>query len=277
MAIHYPDVSNYNPGFDAGPYPALVAKATEGTTFTDKLYAGFKAQAVGKPFAAYHWLNTADLQAQAEHAHSVIGSTPVMWDCEAAGATVPRILDITSRYRALGGVATLVYLPHWFWQNLGSPDLRPLAAAGLSLVSSNYTTYSDTGPGWNPYGGVTPAIWQYTSTPVDMNAFKGTVAELAALFAGTHAGGDDVALSDADAQALIYRVHAITNDLPEVAAGVPGEENKLHDRLNAIDAQLAQIKAAIAAIKPGDVTITGPTAQEIAVAVADEDHRRSAQ
>ena len=52
------------------------------------------------------------------------------------------------------------------------------------LVSSNYTHYSDSGPGWAPYGGMTPVIWQYTDSgtlngvePVDFNAYRGTVAD----------------------------------------------------------------------------------------------------
>jgi hypothetical protein len=64
-------------------------------------------------------------------------------------------LAFANALRGLGGVCTLVYLPRWYWQGtLGSADLTPLAAAGLHLVSSNYTRYSDDGPGWEPYGGM---------------------------------------------------------------------------------------------------------------------------
>jgi len=185
MTVHYPDVSNWNPGFDATPYPVLVAKATQGTSYVDHLYTNFQAQAAGKPFCAYHWLDTTPAVDQARHCFSVVGPhVPLMIDDEQNVIVVQHTLDFVAEYRRLGGTVTLEYAPHWVWQNSGSPDLRPLAAAGLSLVSSNYTTYSDTGPGWNPYGGVTPAIWQYTSSPVDMNAFKGTIDQLAALFTG---------------------------------------------------------------------------------------------
>jgi len=189
--IEFPDVSNHTP-VSLVSAPACIAKATEGTTFTDPFYAWHRgqAQSMGIPFAAYHWVNTADLAAQAAHAFQVVGTTPMMWDAEAAGATVPRLLELTSRYRALGGVASLVYLPRWWWRDHpGAPDLTPLARAGLALISSDY----DNRPpdGWQAYGGVTPAVWQFTSTRpfngqlCDFNRYPGTVEQLRALFAGT--------------------------------------------------------------------------------------------
>lgn len=194
MTIHFPDVSNHQAGMSLTGAIACIAKASEGTGFRDPYYAGFKEQArqLGIPFCGYHWINETDINGQAQLAYSMVGSgTPIMWDCEDDGCSVERILAITDAYRALGGVATLVYLPKWWWSgHLGSPDLTPLTAAGLSLIASNYTTYSDSGPGWNPYGGVYPAIWQYTSSypfngyNIDFNAYKGSIVDLEALFNG---------------------------------------------------------------------------------------------
>lgn len=199
MTIHFPDVSNWQAGLSLDGAVACIAKASEGTGYRDPYYVDFRSQAerLGIPFAAYHWISTADIDSQARFAYGIVGSdTPMMWDCEDDGSTVERILAITEAYRKLGGIATLVYLPKWWWSgHLGSPDLRPLHDAGLSLISSHYTTYSDNGPGWNPYGGVTPSIWQYTSSKpfngmnIDFNAFKGTVEQLAALW---QSGGYDV-------------------------------------------------------------------------------------
>ena len=202
-ALIFPDTSHYRPGVKLDQAPGLITKATEGATYRDATYTDYRAAAAarGIPFAGFHWVNTADLDAQAHNAYSVLGSTPCMWDCEAPGATVPRILDLTARYRALGGVVHLGYLPHWWWLTLGSPDLRPLAAAGLALVSSNYPAagYTDDGPGWAPYGGVTPDIWQFTdagsfggSAGVDLNAYRGTAVDLRRLFAGGPTTGGTV-------------------------------------------------------------------------------------
>jgi hypothetical protein len=205
MTIYFPDVSNNNGAIDVSAAPALFAKATEGTGFVDGYYAGHrdKAHAMGIPFAGYHYLHHGDIQAQAANAFSVVGpGVPLMMDVEVVeGLPDPQYDDLTAfvqAYRALGGTVTLLYLPEWFWSgHWGSPDLTPLAQGGLALISSNYSGYSDTGAGWQPYGGVTPSIWQYTSTAnfggdanVDMNAYRGTIDELRALIGGRPAGGD---------------------------------------------------------------------------------------
>jgi hypothetical protein len=254
MTLFFPDVSNHNSGFDLSPYPAAIAKATEGTTFTDSLYPGFKAQAaaLGIPFAAYHWLHAFDVPAQARHAFAVVGpNVPLMIDDEDTrdGLDLNRTLAFVKAYRALGGTVTLEYLPRWFWAAHGSPDLTPLAAAGVSLISSNYPSggYSEGGPGWSPYGGVTPAIWQYTSTPHDMNAFKGTADQLAAVFAGTPE--DDMALTN-DEYNMIRNTGFLVTGLvnmedpivvpPNPASSYPGASlpNKLAQALKAAGVEL---------------------------------------
>src|SRR5262249_50125442 len=145
---------------------AVCAKASEGTTFRDPNYSDFKSQSAtqGAFFFAYHWLHRGNVTSQANFCHGIVGNVPVMIDCEDTtdNPTVDDCVAFANALRALGGTCTLAYLPHWYWQDhLGNPSLTPLAGAGLHLVSSNYTDYSDTGPGWNPYGGMTPTIWQY--------------------------------------------------------------------------------------------------------------------
>lgn len=84
-------------------------------------------------------------------------------------------------YRALGGVIHDLYLPHWYWQVLGSPDLAGMRDRHMFLTSSAYVTYGDSGPGWAAYGGMTPQVWQYTDTgpwSMDWNAFKGSPASV---------------------------------------------------------------------------------------------------
>lgn len=73
-----------------------------------------------------------------------------------------------------------------------------------------------------------------------------------------------------DWDAMKWRIHAIINDLPTVAAGpTMGEENKLHTRLNAIDAAIAS--------SPGVPGASGPSAAEIAKAVNDDAAARLAE
>lgn len=197
MTIRYPDVSHHQAGLKIQPgTAALCAKASEGTTFRDPSYTDFRAQAAarGAFFFGYHWLHHGSIDAQAAFCHGIVGGTPVMVDCEDTGdvPTVADCLAFAAGLRARGGACTLAYLPRWYWQgHLKSPSLTPLAAHGLSLVSSTYTTYNDTGPGWAPYGGVTPAIWQFSDSypyggrAVDMNAYRGTAAQLRALVSGS--------------------------------------------------------------------------------------------
>jgi hypothetical protein len=95
-----------------------------------------------------------------------------------------------------------VYLAQWVWSGwLKSPVLTPMMdIAGGPLISSRYVlgaekgpykelytrSGGDSGPGYSPYGGVTPEIWQYSSNsavtgataPTDADAYKGSVEDL---------------------------------------------------------------------------------------------------
>lgn len=193
MTIAFPDISSYEPGLTIQPATvAVIAKATEGTYYRDSEYFNFKAQAAraGAIFSAYHFLKAGNASAQADYCHAMVGSTPVMLDVETEGSSMPTIADVAAfiaRMRALGGRVWGAYIPRWYWEQVGGD----LASLKVAIVSSNYTAYSDTGPGWAPYGGVTPTIWQYTDAfayggqRVDFNAYRGTVAQLAALINGT--------------------------------------------------------------------------------------------
>lgn len=67
----------------------------------------------------------------------------------------------------------------------------PLDLWNAAYRSSSYP--GDNSSDWRPYSGRTPVFWQYTSTPYDKNAFRGTVAELLAYVSG---GEEDVNLTD---------------------------------------------------------------------------------
>lgn len=200
--LEYPDVSRYTPDVDLSPYPGVVARSgmSDGTDANNPLdmrdpsYATYKQRAVdqGKLFSAYHWLNHGKGRACAAWCFSIVGAgVPVMIDGEDvpgnSGYNGPLVvqdfLDFATELRTLGGICWGSYVAKWYWQgHMGSPNLIPLQDAGMALISSNYTTYSDTGPGWQPYGGVTPSAWQFASQPHDRNAFQGDAAALAKLW-----------------------------------------------------------------------------------------------
>jgi flagellin-like hook-associated protein FlgL len=188
----YPDISHFQGNISLAGARIVAAKATQGTGFTDPSYAANKAKAAaaGALFIAYHWLDDSDAAAQARHAFSVVGpGVPLMIDDEEGKLSISHTLAFVNAYRALGGLVKLEYAPRSVWSASGQPDLRPLTDAGLFIVSANYPAagYSDNGPGWQPYGGVTPTIWQFTDRHpfngqnVDFNAFRGTVDQLRSL------------------------------------------------------------------------------------------------
>lgn len=194
------DVSEYENVSLAGQQ-VVIARATIGLV-QDKRWVQYAndAKQHGVKLIGYHFLNSGTLGVsptqQAQFAHSVLGNTPCMLDVETnrgASASVAETVEWLTEYRRQGGVCNLVYFPHWYWQQLGQPDLTVL---DCHLVSSNYTTYTDNGPGWDPYGGLTPIQWQYTDTPVDTNAVKISIDEYWTLVTG------EPPMTDADRKML---------------------------------------------------------------------------
>lgn len=184
------DVSHYQGAYK--PTGPTIAKATEGTSFVDPAFAGdrTRAAAAADLFLPYHFLAHGNIAAQVAHVIATIGHREdVMLDVEyEAGKPDPTLDDVYGfadafREASGGGKVSLGYIPEWFWAgHWHSPSLGGLTARRIGLVSSHYSAYSDTGPGWSPYGGVTPVIWQYADKPYDTNAFKGTPDQLHALW-----------------------------------------------------------------------------------------------
>ena len=219
MTIFYPDVSSSEAGISFSGVPIAMVKATEGTDYINPDYAPAKIRAkdAGAFFCTYHFLREGNGAGQADHAFSVVGSTPLMLDMETenlngitSNPSVTDAADFVSQYRALGGVIYLLYLPRWYWGDLGSPTLAPLIDLGLLLVSSNYTNYSNSGPGWDAYGGMVPVIWQYTDSetlngvkPVDFNAYQGTVADFESQVTTGALPGPDPMLRQGDTGAAV--------------------------------------------------------------------------
>jgi GH25 family lysozyme M1 (1,4-beta-N-acetylmuramidase) len=218
MTIFYPDVSSYQAGISFSGCAIAMVKATEDDNYTNPDYASAKVRAAdaGAYFCAYHFLHAGNGAGQASYAYGVVGSeVPLMIDWEPAYnpdgsiASAPQVsdaADFINQYRALGGTTYLLYLPHWYWEgNLGQASLTSVIDLGMLLVSSDYTAYSDTGPGWAAYGGMTPVIWQYTSTAtlngvtnVDMNAYMNTLANFQAQVTTGAMAGSEPTLVEGD-------------------------------------------------------------------------------
>lgn len=239
MTLRGPDVASYEKGLNLATLPDAdfyLVKSTEGAVYLDPLYPAWliQMQSTGKSSIWYHFVTTADsAAAQAVNMLTHVGDAHLagMLDIETEYGRTPTLTllcNVIDEARARGLKITFVYLPQWVWRDLWhSPDLGPLRDRGVHLISSNYpgargtgpaqyeADGGDDGPGWLPYGGMSPTMWQYTDAAseqgqlVDYNAFRGTFADLAAICGedapsvtpastGWHrnltlgAGGDDV-------------------------------------------------------------------------------------
>lgn len=206
MTIFLADISSYEHGLkvaDLTDCAGILAKCTEGTYYTDADYDGWRqqAKAAGKLFIPYHFISGEDPAAQAAHLAAHIGDTslPVMLDWEPEGNFSPslaQLLAVADAVNAARMRTRLAYVPRWYWSKLGGPDLSGLTSRGLGMISSAYPGGSGTAAqlypgdyaaaGWQPYGGVTPMLDQFTNQAsdggqlLDMNAYKGTAVQFAA-------------------------------------------------------------------------------------------------
>jgi hypothetical protein len=202
------DVSNYQAGIDLGAACAegvefVIAKTTQGGGYRSPAWPEQRdgARKVGMLLAGYHYVTADPAGAQAANCAGWLGdrSIGVALDWEAPGVTPARFAEVLDAFRAAGVAVVLAYVPRWYWAQVGSPDLRqfgvplwssryPTRAAGLpSSIYAGITDATRAG-GWTGYGGRDVALWQFTdrasvaNRQVDANAYRGTRAELAALF-----------------------------------------------------------------------------------------------
>jgi hypothetical protein len=207
MTLYGTDFSQYNENSQTGkPVPVILLKQ-QGFSFlsarssigtdTDTHYFHFRNRAHYHkiPFNAYHYVKAGILpHQQAVHCKSVVGNIPLFVDCEEGDWS--HSLQFIESCRAVKVNVVALYLPHWRWSELGSPDLTGYVTNDLALIASSYgqniNGYAshvypgDNAPGWNSYGGKTPTILQFGSrikldkwsAGVDGDAYKGNVTQL---------------------------------------------------------------------------------------------------
>jgi GH25 family lysozyme M1 (1,4-beta-N-acetylmuramidase) len=186
--LFYPDISSDQGAMDLSGVHAVCIKHTEGTYYVNPDYDAqvAKAESANAFVFAYHFLTDEDPAAQAKYCFDHVGSkVAVMADVETqtqtgSKPTLEQNVEFIQAFRKLGGIIHVNYLPHWYWSSVWeSPDLTPLKDLAMVLVSSNYSPVSE-GEGWEPYGGWTPTIWQYSDDVplngenVDFNVFLGS-------------------------------------------------------------------------------------------------------
>lgn len=179
----------------------VFIKATEGSTFVDSAFAANLAEAerAGQLVAAYHYVRgDVSIDAQVANVQRVVPKRiPVIPDVEANSGGIQITRNFVQAMRSAGYSVPLLYLPRWYWQQIGSPSLAGLPPLWSSrypdnVVGSIADEWADVpATYWNGYGGLNVAILQFTSSgrvaghqPLDLNAFNGTKDQLAKMLGG---------------------------------------------------------------------------------------------
>lgn len=243
----------------------VFIKATEGSTFVDPAFGAnlAEARAAGQLVAAYHYLRSnASAAAQvANVARAVPRDVPVLPDVEANSGGIALTRDFVNQLRGAGYVVPLLYLPRWYWQQIGSPSLAGLPPLWSSRYPDNVIgtigdEWADVPASyWNGYGGLEVAVLQFTSSvsvaghqPIDANAFRGSREQLAAVLGvdDMFEQGDRDALND-----LAWRLYAVMvgwTSIPE-QEGIP---QRLWGQPVAISATIAKLRSDVEDLKNGD-------------------------
>lgn len=205
MTIFGIDIASWQKGLNldrvaAEGFSYVIAKATESNNYKNPEYGAQKdgARKNGLLFGAYHYLR-ADVSARSQVDNYASlepdKSIPVMLDHEAGSGDIRVLRAVHDEFVSRGYRVNLTYLPNWYWAGtMGRPDLTGLPP----LMSSNYGNEragyasaiypGDSNVGWNGYGGIDVAVFQFTQKAsvagqsIDANAFRGTPDQLAALF-----------------------------------------------------------------------------------------------
>lgn len=193
------------PGIHSEGFAFVICKLSEGTNSAS--YAGSRgwineARGLGMHAGGYHYLRAGDEVAQADvfcDALQACGNPAGMLDVEAGSGGIDGVHAFLDRCNQRGHPIQLLYMPRWYWQQIGQPNLAGLPPLWSSRYPSMTADLASAlygqvpGTYWNGYGGGGVAVLQFTSTArvagytVDANAFEGTPDQLAALFGGAPA------------------------------------------------------------------------------------------
>jgi len=199
-----------------------IIRTTDGT-YRDRTYRSHldDAEGAGMLTAAYHYLRnpsegtTVAQQVQASLAVMGDAKRPVWIDVETdAGLHVDHIRECKRLFEAAGVRVPGVYSYVPYWENKvapSEPDSHEFGKFWVAAYNSNpYGAPSAIYPGngnrqWDyPLGNRKPSIWQFGSNArvagfnVDVNAFRGSRAELEAIFTGKESIEGGLSVSEAD-------------------------------------------------------------------------------
>lgn len=262
-----------------------IALATDGTGFQNFMFSRQLdwGRKVGMLTASYHYVRDASISQQiANIKRTVPLDCPVIPDSETGSGGIGVLNNIINALLSEGYRVPLEYLPRWYWQQIGSPWL---GGRGRPMWASWYPDYvrrnKENGAAmlplsvWSGYGGAAVAITQFTSSGVaagydralDLNKFRGTRSELAALFGGGQSapgGGGSSGEDDFLMGLPQWQQERIFDRILRMSAGVAGQNfnGEQYDyeqsRLNELSAKLDAIYDAVKPV----LTEVGPPAEE---------------
>lgn len=181
----------------------MACKVSQGTGVYNSQDWLRRGRACGLLCFGYHYLQPGDEVAQARVFAQQLktAGVPGMLDAEyptpnGDTLTVAGIKAFLAAAAGFGAHVPLLYLPHWYWQRMGSPDLTGLPHLwGSSYVGgSGYASalYGSVIPvWWAAYGNRPVAVLQFTDKAlvagqrIDADAYGGTREQLAALIGAT--------------------------------------------------------------------------------------------
>lgn len=247
MPLFGVDVSHYQANFDFNAARAAgcefaILKAGEGTGTDNRFLRHLgAARAAGLLVAAY-WYQRSSVSAAAQAAailNTVPADVPVIMDVEANSGDVNLTRDIVNRVRGAGRRVPFTYIPRWYWQQIGSPNLAGLPPLWSSRYPDNVVravqdAYNHAPASyWTGYGGNTVGLLQFSSSgnvggqsPIDLDAFNGSRSQLAAIFGGsasaptTNAGNAPVRPTHDDEESIML-APAATDDF--ITVPCPGK------------------------------------------------------
>lgn len=189
--ISIPQVHNEGNSF-------IICKLSQGTQ--SKSYEGSfpwmaTARSLGMVAMGYHYLTDGNPvgQAQVFAAQLARGGISGALDVEKGSGNINNVHAFLQECSRIGARISLLYLPQWYWKEIGSPSLTGLPPLWSSrypdmVVGSPAQNYSRVPSSfWHGYGGNSVAVLQYTSSArvaghtVDCNAFNGTLDDFKAL------------------------------------------------------------------------------------------------
>jgi Glycosyl hydrolases family 25 len=248
MTIFGPDISNHQGVVNISQiiregFKFLFAKVSEGDYMRDDFWPATRdaCRDLGLIYAGYHYVTLNDPESQADNFVFPLGDTsiPAMLDFEAGGGTIDNFWAVLNAIEARGVRVRLSYIPRWYWDQIGQPDLSAVPGLIQSYYGGGEGYASVIYPGddsdhWNGYGGGEVDILQFTEKALiagqsmDANAFRGTPDELRRLLglkpatsADLFALEADVALSRARLGSALDAPHPFRPLSGVAAVGIP--------------------------------------------------------